>query len=125
DGVNLTMDMPRITGPGSVNGTFRYLGVDHKIALKVGERAQADRFEQIPVDLTLSTEGGSANLAGIAFDGDNLFAGTWTAKGDSLRTFLAAFAPLPDAPGFGKFALDGKLVATGSDVLMESFAGTL
>ena len=125
DGVNLTMSMPRITGPGSVNGSFRYLGVEHKIALEVGERAAADRFERIPVDLTLSSEGGSANLAGTAFDGDNLFAGAWSAKGDSLAGFLAGLAPLPDAPGFGKFALEGKLVATGSDVLMESFAGSI
>ena len=125
DGVNLTLDMPQITGPGSVAGTFRYLGVEQKIALKVGERESADRFERIPVDLTISNDGGSATLAGTAFDGDQLFAGTWNARGDSLQRFLAAVAPLPDAPGFGGFALDGKLVATGSDILVESFAGTL
>ncbi|MBN9022102.1 MAG: AsmA family protein, partial [Rhizobiales bacterium] len=125
DGVNLTMSMPQITGPGSVDGTFRYLGVEQKIALEVGERAAADRFERIPIDLTLSNGGGSANLAGTAFDGDNLFAGTWSAKGDSLAGFLAGLAPLPPAPGFGTFALDGKLVATGSNVLVESFAGSI
>ena len=125
EGVNLTMDMPRITGPGSVDGTFRYLGTEYKVALEVGERASAERFERIPVGLTLSADGGSATLDGTAFDGDTLFAGAFTSKGNSLRNFLGGFAGLPDAPGYAAFALDGKLVATASDVLIESFQGTI
>ncbi|MCB1499635.1 MAG: AsmA family protein [Bauldia sp.] len=125
EGVNLTMDMPKITGPGSVDGTFRYLGTEYKVALEVGERASAERFERIPVGLTLSADGGSATLDGTAFDGDTLFAGAFTGKGDSLRNFLGGFAGLPDAPGYAAFALDGKLVVTPSDVLVESFQGTV
>ena len=123
DAINLVMDMPRITGPGTVEGTFRYLGVEDKIALAIGERAAADRFEQIPVGLTLSTEGGGATLDGTAFDGDRLFAGTFKAEGELLRKFLAAFADLPDAPGFGTFALEGSLTATAADVLAEILQG--
>ncbi|HET7714518.1 MAG TPA: AsmA family protein [Bauldia sp.] len=125
DAINLVVDMPRITGPGSVEGTFRYLGVENKIALDIGEREHAERFERIPVGLTLSTDGGSAGFDGVAFDGGNLFAGTFKAEGESLRRFLAAFTMLPDAPGFGAFALEGKLVATDSDFLAETFAGTI
>jgi len=125
DAVNLVMDMPRITGPGSVEGTFRYYGVENKLALSIGERAVAERFEQIPVGLTVSNAGGGVTLDGSAFDGDRLFAGAFRAEGDSLRKFLAAFADLPDAPGFGTFALEGPLVATTTDLLTESFKGTV
>jgi len=125
EAVNLTMDMPRITGPGSVDGTFRYLGTAYKLALEVGERATAERFERIPVGLTLSADGGSVTLDGTAFDGGTLFAGTFTSKGDSLRNFLGGLAGLPEASGYAAFGLDGKLMATASDILIESFQGTI
>jgi AsmA protein len=125
EAVNLTLDMPRITGPGTVEGSFRYLGMEEKVALTIGEREAAERFERIPVDLVLSGEGGSLSLAGIAFEGERLFAGNFKAEGDSLRSFIAGFGELPDAPGYGAFALNGSLVATDSDLLAESFSGTV
>lgn len=125
EAVNLVMDMPRITGPGSVEGTFNYLGIENKLAVDIGEREVAERFERIPLGLTVSNDGGKATLDGAAFDGDRLFAGTFKAAGDSLRKFLAAFADLPDAPGFRSFNVEGRLAATSADVLVESFAGTV
>ena len=40
DAVDLVMDMPRITGPGTVEGTFRYLGVENRIALSTSASAK-------------------------------------------------------------------------------------
>ena len=125
DAVNLVMDMPRITGPGTVEGTFRYLGVERQ-ARGRDRRARGRRAgSSDPFGLTVSNEGGSATLDGTAFDGDRLFAGTFKAEGESLGKFLAAFADLPDAPGFGAFAVEGSLAATAADVLAESFTGTI
>ncbi len=124
DGLNFDVRMPRMIGAGTAEGTFAWRGHTQKIALTVSDRPAAQLLERIPIELTLSSDGGSLTAKGTALDGGSLFAGTMEASGSSLRGFLQGFgADLPDAPAFAKFSLAGPLAVDDTSVLIEKFKG--
>ncbi|MEP0324347.1 AsmA family protein [Bauldia litoralis] len=124
--LNLDIRMPNMVGAGTVEGDFVWYGGAQKIALTIGERPAAQLLERIPVELTVSDDGGSLTARGVALDGASLMEGTVEAKGSSLRGFLQGFGvDLPDAPAFAEFSLSGPLAVDASSLLIGQFTGAI
>lgn len=122
--LNLDINMPDMIGAGTIEGDFAWQGAAQKIALTIGDRPAAQLLEQIPVDLTLSSDSGSLTAKGTALGDPALFAGTIETSGSSLRGFAGGFGvDLPDAPAFAAFSLSGPLTVDDASVLVEAFDG--
>ena len=126
EAMNLTVDLPKVAGEGTLEGDFVAYGVKQTIKLAVGERPAAAPFATIPVDLSLSAEGAAFGLKGTFLDGDTLFAGTVEASVDSLAEAAGAFgAALPEAPAFGKATASARVTLTHSQARITDFAADL
>jgi len=122
EALNLDLRMPQMIGAGTAEGSFVWQGHKEDVALTIGERPATQLLEQIPIALTLSSDGGSLTAKGTALSGDTLFAGTIEAKGSSLRGFAKGFgADLPDAPAFAAFSFGGPVAVDSASVLIKTF----
>lgn len=124
EAVNLDIRMPQMVGAGTAEGSFVWQGRKENVALTIGERPAGQLLAQIPIALTLSSDGGSLTAKGTALAGDTLFAGTIEAKGSSLHGFTEGFgANLPDAPAFAAFSFAGPVAVDTASVLIKTFKG--
>ncbi|MCB1494556.1 MAG: AsmA family protein [Bauldia sp.] len=126
EALNLDIRMPEMVGAGTIDGSFAYGGVEQKVSLALAERPAAQLLERIPVELTLSNDGGSLTAKGTALDGTSLIKGSMEATGSSLAGFLKGYGvDLPDAPAFEAFTLSSPLEVDDASVLLSQFKGEI
>lgn len=126
EALNLDISMPDMVGAGTAEGQFAWGGQTHEINLSVGERPTTALLTDIPVELTLGTESGSAKLAGTALTTTALFTGGLEASGSSLQGFLAGLGvALPEAPAFEAFAVSSPITVDDANVLIEALEGEI
>ena len=126
EAVNLDIDLPRVNGAGTVDGSFTWRGLAETVKLAVGERPAAAPFERIPVELSLTSEAMSLSAKGILLDEDALFAGTVEASAPSLADAAGRFGvALPAAPAFGKFAASSTVALTAAQLHLQDLAADL
>lgn len=122
DGIDLNIRVPRLDGPGTVEGGFNWLGDARSFEIELGERPDPTRFDTIPVNLTLTSEGGSIVAEGTAMAGEMLFEGSVASEGSSLAAFAGGYGfDLPDMPVFGAFDVTSRVKASASQIRIDEF----
>ncbi len=123
EALNLEIKVPKLDGAGTIDGGFTRLGVENELSLSIGARPDPTRFEQVPVEMTLTSALGAVTAQGTALAGDTFFNGTVETKGDSLRAFAGGLGvALPDLPAFGAFTTEARVAASASQILIEQYA---
>lgn len=123
DDIDLDIRVPRLDGAGNIEGNFTRLGIRQSLELQVGERPDPNRLESIPINFTLSSDGGEIVVIGTAMSGETLFDGSAETEGKSLAEFAkVAGIELPNMPVFGAFNTSTRLNASSSEVRIDQFS---
>lgn len=122
DDIDLDIRVPRLDGPGTVEGGFSWLGVARSFEIELGERPDPTRFDTIPINLTLSSDGGTVVAEGTAMAGETLFDGSVKSEGESLAAFARGYGvDLPGMPVFGAFDVASRVKASTTQIRIDEF----
>lgn len=123
ESLNVDARVPNLEEAVTIEGSFERLGVAQSFELEIGERPNPQRFESVPVALTLSSDAATMAVVGTALAGDRYFTGTIESNGESFVQFAKTFGlDLPNAPAFGEFQVAARVDASASQVLIEQYS---